>query len=489
MQDFQNGGNGEEENESESSFSWKTEKDEAMQNYKSYAPEKTYKYEPMPKQYSRRERQDSIFYSDSFSSQRGEAFRGVRYDYPGEDSVYDKYSPEKTYGDSLFYDRNTTSAQRNYTAPSRPRRSNDGRVKHEPVKGKKKKSANPSKKSSASSNAKPQSKNGGGKKRKAKKNILVKAIGKIAGRQKTKSSNVRQSQREYERERRQEEARRKKVERSNQSYNNEKAKGFSGDEIRKKRSKKAKRTGRFYVVLSAAVLFLFAVCSVLIFCFVHGAPIETIVIEGSTIYKEQQILSAAGIAKGDNMFRIRQNKTNRAISTALPYIKYAEVDYELPSTLKLTITETNEKYLIVNGKGATDYICIDSNGKVVSDKKKKIEKGNYRIDGFERQEFKVGEAFVPSKENEQRYEIVKKLTAAIESSGIKKCSIIDVSNTDELCITCDSKIKIYVFADDDLERRLTLASLAIESKVKSGGKYYIDLRYSNSAIINDGELK
>ncbi|MCM1392857.1 MAG: FtsQ-type POTRA domain-containing protein [Faecalibacterium sp.] len=492
MQDWENSGSNNGSEESTDSFSWKDAKDEAMKNYSDYAPKTSYKYEPMPSQGRSRQRSDSIFHSAETSGVRRRGnynpsgFGSVRYDYPGDDYSYEKYSPKSAYDDSIFMNTSGESVRASAQKRAEPQRKMQSSDKRQ--QGTKKTDTSKAKK----------------KKKTKNKNVKTASANKSAGnaaakqrssqnkgrpvQQKKKSSrpiDKKQTQKMRERELKAEASRRKKVQRSNEDYINRTTKGESEDDIRKKRSKKTRRNGKFYAVISVAVLIVCAVSALLIYCYAHGAPIETINVEGLSSYKQEEVLKAGEIVKGENMFRIRKGKTAKTISKLLPYIKTVEIDFDLPSTLNLKITETDEKYLISNG---TNYICVDESGKVVSDKKKKVKSGKYRLDGFTEQQYEVGENFVPNEKNEEKYETAKQLISAIEKVGLKNCTVINLNKLDEICITCDSKIKIYVESGTDFERRLKLAQMTIDSKIKSGSKYYIDLRYSDRAILKDGEL-
>lgn len=281
-------------------------------------------------------------------------------------------------------------------------------------------------------------------------------------------------------------------EKSRENYDKAIRQGKSKDELRKIRLKKKRRARKIKIAATVSAVVVFAVIVALIFCFVKGAPIEKIVIEGSTLYKESEILTAAGISEGDNMLMIRQRGTNDAVTKALPYIAKVKVDYQLPDTLRLVISETTDKYYVVNGEG---YICIDENDKVVSDVKKKVKGKRYRIEGLEKQEYQIGTKFSPGRKNgnEQKYKIAKKIAAAIDSCGLKNCNVINVKNTDRIFVVYNNKVWMYLKADSDFEYEMRFAAQAVNDSrtkeiIESSEKCYIDLRLGNQAVFKTGEL-
>ncbi|MGN1444459.1 MAG: FtsQ-type POTRA domain-containing protein [Acutalibacteraceae bacterium] len=281
-------------------------------------------------------------------------------------------------------------------------------------------------------------------------------------------------------------------EKSIENYDKAIRQGKSKDELRKIRLKKKRRARKMKIAATVCAVFVFAVMIALIFCYTKGAPIEKIVIEGASLYKNSEILKAASISKGDNMLMIRQKETNEAVTKALPYISEVKVDYQLPDTLRLVISETTDKYYIVNGEG---YICVDKDDKVVSDVKKKVKGKRYRIEGLEKQNYEVGTKFIPTEKNgnEEKYKIAKKLADAIDSSGLKNCNVINVENTDRIFVVYNNKVWMYFKADSDFEYEMRFAAQAINDSrtkeiISSSEKCYIDLRLGNQAVFKTGEL-
>lgn len=281
-------------------------------------------------------------------------------------------------------------------------------------------------------------------------------------------------------------------EKSRENYDKAIRQGKSKDELRKIRLKKKRRARKIKIAVTTACVFVFAVIIALILCFAKGAPIENIVMEGASLYSESEILEAAGIGKGDNMLMIRQKGTNEAVTKTLAYISHIEVDYRLPDTLRLVVTETTDKYYLVNGDG---YICVDADDKVVSDVKKKIKGKRYRIEGLEQQEYEIGTTFLPDEKNgnAEKYETAKKIADAIEKAGLKNCNVINVENSDRIYVVYNAKVWMYFKADSDFEYEMRFAAQAIQDSrtseiIASSEKCYIDLRLGNQAVFKTGEL-
>lgn len=484
-------------NESKGSFSWKAETDEALGSY-------------IEKGKDRKSYASSIFSPQSNADYSSSAQGDYKYDFPRDNGYI--YSPSAHTSSqsksAIFSDRGEKTAppQRRQSSPQRNTAAQQGRQQ--------------SKKSPPRSKA-SQKKNDGGfsfisglGRSDAKKAPAERAARELEtqrrpsseGRQtarkrppqkrpdqkrpqedrrhpeegalKRRQAESRQN-RELERERR-ESARR---DRNNIRFDDSRTRGISADESRRTQMKRKQKNRKFYAIICALILVLGAAGALAGYAVVEGAPIAKVIVEGHETYKKKEILAAAGITTGDNMLLIREKKTNTLISTSLPYIDSVEVKYEFPDTLKLNITETKDKVHIMMGK---NMLTLDANGKVLSNKKKKIQKGNYKIIGLEKQDYNIGYAFEPDKDNgnDEKYALAGEIIAALEKVGIT--GFRDISFEDMKCITISATegISIYINEKTPLERQLGLAKDAIAEKQKSGAKGYFDLRFDEMVVHN-----
>lgn len=283
------------------------------------------------------------------------------------------------------------------------------------------------------------------------------------------------------------------VEKRNAEYENKRDKGVDPSEIRRKKAKSNKRSFKLNALAWAGlvVVVLAAVC--ILFCEVRGFPIAEFQIEGASIYTQEQILAAGGISSGDNMLKVRQKKTSAAVSKNLPYIQSVTVDWILPSTLRLEIVETTDKFLIENDE---KIVCIDENGKIVSDTKKKAKKGQYLVKGFYPFEYELGEIFSPADDNgnKKRYDLIKKISAAIQESGLENCTEIDISDLEVFSVKCSKNCRIYLDGKSDFSACFSTVWEDLKNNApKTNDPIYYDCRINkdnidDSAIRFKGEL-
>ena len=475
-------------NENKGSFSWKTETDEALGSY-------------IEKGKDRKSYASSIFSSQNSTDYSSSLNYGYKYDFPKDNGYI--YSPSahtsSSQSESAIFsdrvksggasDRRHTEGVKSSTAKAPERMSQPKKAPQKRPQAKKEKAENKFSFISGlgrNDNKKPERavrQNEVPQRPQRKRPPQERGINDERRRSEDNALRRRQEQsrqnRELERERR-ENVRR---DRNNLRFDDSRTRGISADESRRAQMKKKQTNRKFFGIICALVLVIGAVGALAGYGIVEGAPIAKIVVEGNEAYKKKEILAAAGITTGDNMLLIREKKTNNIISTSLPYIESVEVKYEFPDTLRLNITETADKVHIMMGK---NMITLDSNGKVLSNKKKKIQKGNYKIIGLEKQDYNIGFEFEADSDNgnDEKYALATEIIEMLEKTGIT--GFRDISFEDMKCITISTTdgISIYINEKTPLERQLNLAKDAIAEKQKSKTKGYFDLRFDEMVVHN-----
>lgn len=261
---------------------------------------------------------------------------------------------------------------------------------------------------------------------------------------------------------------------SREEYERRTRSGENHDEISRNRNAKKRKKLIVKNAVTAGTVLLFAVVFILIYCYSRGALIETVIIDGSSIYTAEQIQAAAGIQRGKNMLSLREKKVKKEITKKLPYIKDVKMEYDLPDTVILTIKATTDKYVIT---GQNSWLTLDTDGKIISDKKQKIKNGMFRVDGFDEQSFSQGDTYVPEGDNKERYRLMEKMVALFEKSDVVQTAVIDLKNTEDVIITIDGKIAVYLGDCKNLEEKIPYTSGIIAEVRNTGKSGYVDMRF------------
>ena len=262
--------------------------------------------------------------------------------------------------------------------------------------------------------------------------------------------------------------------------------GKTADEARIIINRKKIRMNRIKTLSSVAVLFVFALTFLLSYSYFKGAEISKIKINGNDVYTDVEVLEAGNLGIGMNMLTIREKQLNDKVTTILPFISEIGVDYKLPDVLELNVVPTKEQLIL---KCARKYICVDSMGKVVSDKKKKLAEGQFLVQGLVEQEYTVGENFKASKENAERFKIALAFAKAAEKSDTLNYGVLDLKDLKDITFTYRSKIRLYLGDGDNLEKKMERA-IGIMNESDIGEKTgYINLKYDIGAYFMEGSMQ
>lgn len=261
---------------------------------------------------------------------------------------------------------------------------------------------------------------------------------------------------------------------SREDYQRQTKSGKSHDEISRSRNKNKRKKLIIKNAVTIGAVLLFGLVMIIGYCYSRGALVENIIIDGVSIYTPEEIYQAAGIAKGKNMLSLREKKVKRDITRKLPYIKNVEMDFDLPDTVILTVKGTVDKYVIT---GTTAWLTLDTDGKVVSDKKQKLSEGMFRIDGFDEQLFEQGDTYEPEGGNKQRYKLMEKIVSLYEKSGVVKSATVNLQNPQDVSVVIDGKVTVYFGDCDNLEKKIPYSSGIIQQVRAAGKTGYIDMRF------------
>lgn len=121
-----------------------------------------------------------------------------------------------------------------------------------------------------------------------------------------------------------------------------------------------RRKGRFSFLLKL-------LCFVLIIAAVIGAvtlffKAEVIAVEGNRKYTEQEVIEAAGLHLGDNLYLMNKYDHAQAIFRNLPYVESASINRKLPDTLVIEVKECAAAVSVPAADGAW---LVSLNGKIL----------------------------------------------------------------------------------------------------------------------------
>ena len=192
-------------------------------------------------------------------------------------------------------------------------------------------------------------------------------------------------------------------------------------------------------VIAAAVLFS-------VFTFFK---VDKVNIEGSTLYTEEEILSAAGINIGDSLVFTDTKSAENNIESKLLYVEDVSLNKSIPSSLSIKITQAVPTYS-VEFKGK--HIYVSAKGKILEINSQAMA-GAMVINGGEVAEKDGYLSFADEKVNEAFDSLIN----AISETGTAGIGYIDISNVFDIKAKYDGRVTLEFGTMQDLDYKMKFA--------------------------------
>ena len=245
---------------------------------------------------------------------------------------------------------------------------------------------------------------------------------------------------------------------------------------RRKRYNHKRRRGSlsFLYKLLAFVLICTAIALALTLFF----RIRTIDVSGSQRYSAQEIIDAAEVQVGDNMFLMNKYRAAERIRAALPYIETVQFRRDMPDGLRIIVTECTDPAAIVQDGKA--YLLCDT-GTIVDDVAASAAKKRIQVKGLTLVEPVVGQPAQAAEGQELALTQLLALMQALDERGMGgDVTLIDMSDPAQLTLGYLDRFNVYFPWDADYGYKLDYL-LAVVEKLEANEKGVINMMQEGKA--------
>lgn len=193
--------------------------------------------------------------------------------------------------------------------------------------------------------------------------------------------------------------------------------------------------------------------------------IKNITVEGTTRYQTGEIIAASGLEIGSSMFKIKPSAVNGEIQRMLSYIGNAQLRFELPDTVVLSVEEAK---VIASVYHNGSYVLLSDNYKVLQPECPTPDANAPVITGLELTKPTAGEDI--ETENEEDLTILKNLFAALNQFTIPGVTEIEIDDISNLRLLCENNNTVLLGGPSNLEYKLEFVSEII-SQYQAQGAY------------------
>lgn len=246
-----------------------------------------------------------------------------------------------------------------------------------------------------------------------------------------------------------------------------------------RRGRDRRRRGRFgflYKLLSV-LLILGAVAAGCIVFF----RVDSITVSGSTVYSDEEIIAAAGVEQGDNLFLVNKLMVGRRIVSQLPYISKVNTRRVLPDGLAITVTQCVSAGVLEDENGS--WWVLDTEGKLLEQGGAELKQRGPVITGLTPLLPAAGEKLAVSVEQSVKLEALREILTALERRELlEKVQSIDLTGEAEIHMGYEERLDVRMpLYGDDFDHLIRVVGEAAASAALSAGQ-----RGTLDLIVDDG---
>lgn len=184
--------------------------------------------------------------------------------------------------------------------------------------------------------------------------------------------------------------------------------------------RRKKKRGALYAPIAFIVI-----CAALVFGMSVFFRVSRIEVSGNSMYTADEIIEAAGIEKGDNLFFINRFSAVSRIFSHLPYIEVASVTRALPNRVVIEVSESSAiAYVTVD----SEYWAIDRNCKLLTTVDTVNAVGLIKVTGVTPINPSVGQVIAPGDADQPKVVYLAEILDQIQERGmVGDVTWVDVS--------------------------------------------------------------
>lgn len=225
--------------------------------------------------------------------------------------------------------------------------------------------------------------------------------------------------------------------------------------------RRRRRRGRmtlYYILFAIIGTILFAILGYTVFFRVY----EITVSGDMQHYSQEEVTECSGINLKSSLFQVNQRDVSARVSSTLPYVESVQVKRHLPTTVELIVTEARPVGAVQTESG---YLYISAQGKVLENGRTALDPSIPLLVGITPSGTEVGT--YPFSQLTEQIQILRSITAAIESSGLENVTIIGLADRLNLRILVEDRLLVELGTENNLDWKLSFVQKAITQNMDS----------------------
>lgn len=236
--------------------------------------------------------------------------------------------------------------------------------------------------------------------------------------------------------------------------------------IKTKRSKKVKhKNGKLSkkLIVLYFILAIVFICAFFYFVVTVLFNVDKINVVGNTMYENNDIIKTSGIKKGDNLFDVDVKYAEDKLYSVYSYIEKADVKRNFPNGITINITEATPFAALEDSDGFT---LLSTNGKVMERGLEELPNGIIVVRGMS--------TVNNTEDDKKKFDLLVTIMDYMNKLSMKKYNLIDLTDTLNMVLVFNNRIKVELGNELELEYKLQFADNIINEKIPDMGYYLLD---------------
>ena len=207
------------------------------------------------------------------------------------------------------------------------------------------------------------------------------------------------------------------------------------------------------------LLVMAAVVAAIVFGIAIFMKINTVEVQGNTIYSYENVLQASGIEQGDNLLTLNRAATVGRIQAALPYVETVSVGRSLPDTVVIRITESESVFCVDAEDGG--FWLINTRGKAMERIEAEAAEDYPRIAGISLVKPESGQMAVAS--DTQALQAALSVLEQMDGTGLlDRIRQMDVSRQFDISLQYDDRFTVLLGGTEEMEYKIRYLTAILE---------------------------
>lgn len=227
----------------------------------------------------------------------------------------------------------------------------------------------------------------------------------------------------------------------------------------------------YYILLGIVAAIIFAILSVTV---LFNA--EQIIVEGETVYSEEEIIKASGLTGTENLVRLNLSGIDKRITDALVSLDSAVVTKQFPNAIKITVKPAEP---MANFYYAGKNYVISHVGRVMQIESSAAD--CMEVVGYRPGESVVVGDYITAADPEQDT-MVATITEVIEKLEFPEITQLNISDPLSITMTYENRVLIRLGNMLQLEEKLTMAKEVIEKYIEPTARVSLDVTTAEQVV-------